>query len=223
MSLAVKALGYTKEVEFIAGFTIAEIMADQLQRATVQLKFPNDVLVNDEKISGCIALMNEENYHCPEGRLVNLGVGVNLATKPPADVMRQQGSITAGTCLKEHDVAMDIADFVTLFKAKFRENMNDYRCSHGFETILKRIGFADQNGNIALTSHETGSVVTGTYAGFKTEKIGPKLYKGYILLNTEEGVKPYALQEYSTRAVIKSDAAVGSPHNGTVQADLRIG
>jgi BirA family biotin operon repressor/biotin-[acetyl-CoA-carboxylase] ligase len=135
---------------FVASLAIAATCRDFLAgtMAHIVLKWPNDVLVNDAKISG---ILLERIDH-----VLLLGIGVNLVT--PHDVDQQVAGLdqfSAGT--------ISPLDFTTCFAKHF---------SH-YETILRRDGFpvlrtqwleqAKGQGHILTARLANGTILTGTF------------------------------------------------------------
>jgi biotin-(acetyl-CoA carboxylase) ligase len=217
------------EIECVSGLAIAEIIADLLPRAVVSIKFPNDILVDGKKISGCLMSgkyqMRSNNQ---QSQKVNLGVGVNLAKAPPMSKMRD-GSAVAATCLQDHGANIGIAEFFSRFDAKFEELL-DYRVQHGFTAILKRIGFADAHTGIVTLYEKTDNTpISGDYCGVSAERYGagtteePFYYVSFIHLRNANGetlVLPY--QSYKSSAVIKGQSMLGPHHSHTPSALINV-
>jgi BirA family biotin operon repressor/biotin-[acetyl-CoA-carboxylase] ligase len=68
------------ELSFVAAVAVADTLAGLAPKAPVQLKWPNDVLLGDRKITGILL----ETTSGPEGSLafVVLGIGINVARHP---------------------------------------------------------------------------------------------------------------------------------------------
>lgn len=82
-------------LSFVAALAVADLCDAFVDPETVKLKWPNDVLVNDAKISGILL----ESARGGEGRLeIAVGVGVNLA-EFPTDADRPATSIKANLAL----------------------------------------------------------------------------------------------------------------------------
>lgn len=204
-SSIVNIKGYAREAEFIAALAVAEIIADLLPNKAVELKYPNDVLVNGAKICGCLVVTDDKNYYSAAEQRITFGVGVNLAATPPSSAFREKATVQDATCLKAHKVNRSIADFMPLFDEKFNEVMNEYR-KQGFVYVLQRIGFADSDGKICLCRRTTGECVKGAYSGLSTEKRDNGFYVNKLLLDTGES-KPNILplgEYYAATARIKS-------------------
>lgn len=79
-------------IAFVSALAVADLADAFVPAGLVQLKWPNDVLVDGKKLSGALI----ESGRMPDGRLwLALGVGVNL-THAPAGLDRP------ATCLADH-------------------------------------------------------------------------------------------------------------------------
>ena len=69
------------QIAFVAALAVADLAASQVPESLVRLKWPNDVLVGDSKVSGVLV----ESGPARDGRLwLAVGVGVNLLSAPVA-------------------------------------------------------------------------------------------------------------------------------------------
>jgi len=158
-SIAVLQSEYGQEMEIIAAGAVMEIVRDLLPDRDVTLKYPNDVLVDGDKICGCLV---PPSWDANPGyaRIVNLGVGVNLKTAPElADGNR-------ATSLAKLGVALDIDDFMLKFESAFADILSYYRQHSDFNAVLGRLGFLDSDGMMTLRPNGSGDAVRGAYGGF---------------------------------------------------------
>jgi len=196
------------EKAFYAALAVAELIAPELPRAEITFKYPNDILIDGKKVTGCLVESKDEQplSDDPEAhRLIAVGVGVNLAVPPPATV------ISTPTCLRDHGLEWKLHEFLPLFEQKFTELVLE--CPR-FEDLLKRVGFAHEiTGEITLHEKETGTMVRGTYAGFSAESMAPgsNSYVEYLHLQTEDGVAKTPLKAYATSAIISRNTLSAPP------------
>lgn len=61
---------------FVAGISVADVLADHLPAKSVKLKWPNDVLISGRKAAGILV------EHV-SGRFIAVGIGIDLAHCPP--------------------------------------------------------------------------------------------------------------------------------------------
>jgi len=80
----------------LAGLVVAEFLASR--GVSAEIKWPNDILVNGEKVGG---ILLEER-----GGRVLAGVGLNLASAPPPSNLREGAAVKAGS-LGENGLAED--------------------------------------------------------------------------------------------------------------------
>jgi BirA family transcriptional regulator, biotin operon repressor / biotin---[acetyl-CoA-carboxylase] ligase len=65
-------------LSFLTALSVAEAIDQFVDPAQVQLKWPNDVLINGHKTSGILL----ESWSCAAGLQVAVGIGVNIVTMP---------------------------------------------------------------------------------------------------------------------------------------------
>jgi BirA family biotin operon repressor/biotin-[acetyl-CoA-carboxylase] ligase len=68
------------QLSFVAALAVTDTLAGYAPRASIRLKWPNDVLADGRKIAGILL----ESETAPDGRLAWLiiGIGINLSTYP---------------------------------------------------------------------------------------------------------------------------------------------
>ncbi len=67
------------QLSFVAALAVADTARALAPKATVTVKWPNDVLADRLKVSGILL----ETVHGPAGGAVVVGVGINLVSHPP--------------------------------------------------------------------------------------------------------------------------------------------
>ena len=191
--VAVEAGNCGQEMEMIAALAVAEIVRELLPDHDIVLKYPNDVLVEGKKISGCLVPpVYDIDPESP--RKVNLGVGVNLRVAPQLVDGRQTA------CLADYGVDCELGDFIMKFDVKFRE-LCALQASCGFTCMLDRMGFLGDDGKLALRLSETQEICSGIYAGFKVHGSG-KTAAAFLIMTDEVG----ALREYEVHTVTMAAA-----------------
>lgn len=99
----------------MAGLAMRNAVASLIEDADVSLKWPNDVLVNGEKISGLLAEV------LPDGTGVVIGAGLNLTQS------KEQLPIEAATSLKLHGVEnFELDDILVRYLASFRRLYEEF-------------------------------------------------------------------------------------------------
>ena len=111
---------------FIAALAVRAALAELLPQANIQLKWPNDVLVNGKKISGI--LLEAAPMHDTKIDWLVIGIGVNCRTHP-------DNPAYPTSSLKAEGAAMTAADQVlALLLAQLEGWVRSYR-QHGFGPI----------------------------------------------------------------------------------------
>lgn len=86
-----RAVEEAGQISFIAALAVAETIRAFVPRAALAFKWPNDVLLDGGKVSGILP----ELLDTPSGRLIALGVGINVVSKPPETAYRTARLIDA--------------------------------------------------------------------------------------------------------------------------------
>lgn len=141
-----------------AGLAVAEAVAQALgDPGRVEIKWPNDVLVDGLKISGILMEMSAEATQV--GHLV-LGIGVNLNVSPdtfPEEFRARATSLAAASGGPVDRVAFTRQLFVTL------EDVLDRHAKAGFEGLRADFeGFYKMQGREIEVSEPGGGVRAGT-------------------------------------------------------------
>jgi BirA family biotin operon repressor/biotin-[acetyl-CoA-carboxylase] ligase len=104
----------------LAGLAINNAVSSLIEDAPVSLKWPNDVLVGGEKISGLLAEV------LPDGKGVIIGAGLNLKQT------KQDLPIPNATSLALHGVEnFELDDILVRYLAAFRNLYEDFCLSEG--------------------------------------------------------------------------------------------
>ena len=154
----------TPELAFVTSVAVAETVRSLVPpRVPIRLKWPNDVLVNDAKISGVLLEQADD--------AVIIGIGLNILLAPAVDgylttTIAAQGGIA--TVDGARDILLDrFRRYITLWAAD------------GFAPIRAAwLGLAHEVGSELRVSRLSGMVV-GRFAGLDLD--------GALLLDTQEG------------------------------------
>ena len=109
---------------FIISVALQKTVKQILPNANVKIKWPNDVLVNDKKISGILIEVGEQ------GKVV-IGIGVNIKKSP-----QDENIIYPTTSLFEEGINIDRVDFMKKFISSFEE-IKDVYLKEGMAEIVK--------------------------------------------------------------------------------------
>ena len=108
-------------INFITGLSLLQTIKSYSAQAEVRLKWPNDVLVNDCKISGILLEKGEGDY-------LIIGVGVNIKKAP------EVAAAYRATSLKSAGIETDRTEFLRRYMSRFDENINRWR-EQGFVPV----------------------------------------------------------------------------------------
>jgi BirA family biotin operon repressor/biotin-[acetyl-CoA-carboxylase] ligase len=138
------------QISFVAAVALAEALAEAAPRVAVGLKWPNDLLVGGGKVSGILLES--------EGPWVVLGVGVNLASAPPA-----AGALYPPTSLAAAGVTLTPDDLLAVFCRHLAALLGQWR-EDGFAPV-RRLWLARACGlGQAMTARlHDGESVAGTF------------------------------------------------------------
>jgi BirA family transcriptional regulator, biotin operon repressor / biotin---[acetyl-CoA-carboxylase] ligase len=141
-------------LSFVAALAVRDAVADVLdERASLTLKWPNDVLLEGGKLSGILLEM-------VRGAIV-VGIGVNLARAPQLPE-RKTSAIADIT-----DPPM-LADFANNLAAHFARRVGNWRRDGLGATLQSFLAASIHTQDSAVTVHDTdGSRLSGTFAGLE--------------------------------------------------------
>ena len=164
------------QLSFVAALAAAEMAAHFAPKATITVKWPNDVLADGKKLAGLLL----EAGPAPQGNWLAVGIGVNLASAP-------EGTEFPATSLAQLGIAAPSSDeALTILAARFA-HWYDVWMEKGFETI--RAAWLARAGGLggpirARLPHETRQ---GVFEGIDAS--------GALLLNEQGQVRTIAAGE----------------------------
>jgi len=146
----------------LAGLAMQRAVASLVDDAEVSLKWPNDVLVAGEKISGLLAEV------LPDGKGVVIGAGLNLTQT------KEELPIESATSLKLHRVTgFELDDVLVRYLASFKRLYEEFSDAKGdaeesglHEAILNA---SSTIGSKVLVMLPDGSDFSGTGAGLDSD------------------------------------------------------
>lgn len=150
MELDINLLG---QVIMIVGLSLQETIksiSDGSQ--SVLLKWPNDVLLNNKKVSGILLERSDQDY-------LVIGIGVNTEKSPKID-----GLIYPATSLKEEGIEIDRLSFLKLYVDFFDNNLNIWE-KLGFEDIKERWLANVKDLNQKIEIREDSGIKSGKFVG----------------------------------------------------------
>ncbi|HSH28135.1 MAG TPA: biotin--[acetyl-CoA-carboxylase] ligase [Wenzhouxiangella sp.] len=170
-------------LSLVVGLTAAETLRE-VSGAPVAVKWPNDLLVDNDKLGGCLVEMSG----AAEGpcRAV-IGIGINLFPTPAMDGLDQAWTTLAdhGEPVGRNRLAARLLDALAIALAGFDR--------HGFDDFLARWpAFDALSGRPVRIIHASGSETAGTARGIDAQ--------GRLVLETADRRRAIASGEVSVRA-----------------------
>ena len=124
MSLVINAtepdINYSN-FSFLSSVCVVESLNNFTENLNVQTKWPNDVLINQKKVSGILL-----EFDLNKGILV-IGIGVNLFSYP-------ENAMFTATSVKNEGFSIERMEFINFFLERFDYYSNDLK-NNGFKKI----------------------------------------------------------------------------------------
>lgn len=174
--------GEAPRLGFAAALAVADTVAEHAPGLRLRLKWPNDVLLEDKKISGILLEGLGAN---PDGtQAVAIGIGINLATHPaPSDTRWPATSVVAETSVVPgRDAALDLLD---LRLVHWIERLS----SEGFPAILAAWK--------ARAAHLGREITVQTAEGPRNGRFADLDADGALVLETGRGRETFAAGDVS--------------------------
>jgi len=92
------------QLSFAAALGVVEMVQDFAPEALVQVKWPNDVLIEGRKLSGILLESGEDS----RGRWLAIGIGVNLASSPPGTEFPATSLAQLGLAIPSPEEALSV-------------------------------------------------------------------------------------------------------------------
>ena len=134
-------LSQATQINFVASLALVDLLEEYHLKP--KLKWPNDVLVQGQKVSGI--LMESDADSSAHVKWILLGVGLNVFHAP--DNLPYPATYIAKITKKEHDLDVLLSKFLSYFTARYNQWLEN-----GFERLR-----ADW---LAHSAHELGSKIT---------------------------------------------------------------
>ena len=99
------------DLVMISSLSLAQAIENYNSEVSPSLKWPNDVLINNCKLSGILIEKGEGNY-------VIMGIGVNVVTTP-----KKKYLLYKATSLHENGINCTAEEFLIAYVKKFNQNM----------------------------------------------------------------------------------------------------
>ena len=168
-SFALKiALTDISKIALLSAVAVFKTIEHFVKNQSIKIKWPNDVLVNDAKISGILFEKADDNFWV-------MGIGINVVSSP-----ENSSTDYKTTSINSYRTSINRFDVLYHFVKVFDELLNTY-CQKGFAHIKQTwLDNAYCLGNCISIKQEK-NVLTGVF-----ETIDDN---GALLLKTEDGIK----------------------------------
>lgn len=165
-----------------------ELLAEELgeEAPQVQLKWPNDLVINGSKVAGILTEMSAETDYI---HYVVIGIGINVNTKSFSEDLPFAGSLyqAAGRTFLRADLAARCMKYFEKYYHKFSETEDFSLLREAYERLLLNAGEV-------VRVLEPGGEYTGKALGIND--------RGELLVEREDGsVKPVYAGEVSVRGL----------------------
>ena len=124
MSLVINAtepsINYSN-FSFLSSVCIVESLNNFTKNLNIQTKWPNDVLINQKKVSGILLEFDLSK------RILIIGIGVNLSSYP-------ENAMFTATSVKNEGFSIERMEFINFFLERFDYYSNDLK-NNGFKKI----------------------------------------------------------------------------------------
>lgn len=108
------------EFSIINGIIISEVIKNFCKKKIINLKFPNDILINGRKVSGILQEIIDLNTK----KFLIVGVGVNIVSNPSIKNKYKATNILKETKRKPN--IEEVVNFITFSYEKFFNNIHSY-------------------------------------------------------------------------------------------------
>ncbi len=142
------------QLSFVVSLALSNVISSLSKDIFIKLKWPNDVLLNDKKVSGI--LLETQSYK--DKNFVIAGVGVNLTHIPEIK------ALYFPTSLKDENIDISREEFIEKFANELSELIKEWK-NNGFgfikEEWLKKAKGIKQNITINLFGNSKQGVFVG--------------------------------------------------------------
>ena len=161
-----KLLSESSQVSFVATVALVEAL-DKLCGLKACCKWPNDVLINDKKLSGLLLEVSGE-----EQNVIILGLGVNVSKSPDKEVLYP------ATSLKKEGVDVSVESMLEAFLFSFNSWYEIWK-KEGFEKVGKAWLSNAKGVGEKITVRLPATTFQGIFKGLDKD--------GALLLETPDG------------------------------------
>ncbi len=152
----------------MCGLTLCQTIHTLQPMVNVQIKWPNDVLLNNAKVSGMLLEKGPADY-------LIIGIGVNLVQHPISSDI-----IYPTTSLSNAGINVTIQQFLKLFLKQFTKNLALLETKTGCATLRNQwLGYVKGLGE-RLTVRQENQEMSGVFRGIDEN--------GYLMLENDTGI-----------------------------------
>ena len=156
------------ELAFAASLSLLQAVKKIAPFADIRLKWPNDVLLNNAKMSGILLEKGPEKY-------MIIGIGVNVAASPEID-----NAVYKITSLDDAGIKITALKILRLFMESFSQNLSLLQ-TNGFAVLREKWLENAKNLGKEITVRQSGKEEKGIFAGIDENAA--------LLLKTPAGTK----------------------------------
>ncbi|MBR5599521.1 MAG: biotin--[Alphaproteobacteria bacterium] len=110
------------KIVYIVGLSLAKTIKGLSKTYDVKIKWPNDVMINNKKVSGILIENIKDDVWC-------IGIGVNIVSSPTLKNASYQA-----TSLKESGIILDRKEFLSYYLKNYQITYKEYQ-EKGFNMI----------------------------------------------------------------------------------------
>ena len=156
------------ELAFISSLSLLQAIKKIAPEADIKLKWPNDVLLNNAKVSG---ILLEKGV----GKYMIIGIGVNVAASP-----KVENAVYKITSLAEANIKITAQNLLRLFMDSFSQNLSLLQ-TQGFAVLRKEWLKNAKNLGKEIIIRQNGKEEKGRFVGIDEYAA--------LLMETSQGVK----------------------------------
>jgi len=154
------ALPETALITFIVAIAISEAIRECSPTLQTQIKWPNDILVNEKKVVGVLTEASAEMQHV---NYIVVGFGINVNTPP--EKLPQRVIFPASSLLAESGSKVDRIKLTALCLKQLDFWYNCLQTENGSEKILKRWRKLSSMTGRKVTVQQVNGEISGTIEG----------------------------------------------------------
>jgi BirA family biotin operon repressor/biotin-[acetyl-CoA-carboxylase] ligase len=149
------SLGTAAQASLVAALAMADTVRSLAPAAPVRLKWPNDVLIAGEKVSGILV---ETLGQSPQGVILAIGCGLNLAHAP-------QGQRRPATSVAAHGPLVSPDQALAALAGAMQRCLGAWRLGEGFDEVRCRWLEAAGGAGERIAVDIGGARTEGAFAG----------------------------------------------------------